>query len=221
MRPIRGALAAARTADHRLDRVPGLTAGTPMLRRHVLRALAVMALLFVLVPASRMLLEALFYPWARSFGLWPVLVGSWRGEMHGPAGTTPVFIELRSRFMGSSDIRHIEPIGGRLRWCDGRAAIRDYAVRGDVQTWRGYRFRIVIDGDGGQTSSESPDDVVAEWRGDIIEGTGRLWRHGRTASAEATRGSAYSDGAPRVSYVLRRGEEDEFVAACSGARPTA
>lgn len=66
------------------------------------------------------------------------------GEMHGSVGATPVFIELRSKFMASSDVRHLDPIEGRLRWCDGSGAIRDYAIRCDVQTWRGYRFRIAI-----------------------------------------------------------------------------
>lgn len=187
-----------------------------MLRRRVVKALAVVALLFVLVPTSRMLLEALFYPWARSFTLWPVLVGDWHGAMQGSAGATPVFIELRSAFMGSSDMRHLQPIIGRMRWCAG-TMIRDYTIRGDVETWRGTRFRIAVDGMGGRESGESPDELAGEWRGDTIQATGRLWPNGGTASAEVTRGSEHSDRAPDVRYVLRRGEESEFVAACSSA----
>jgi hypothetical protein len=187
-----------------------------MLRRRVLEALAVIALLFVLVPASRLLLEAAFYPWARSFGLWPVLVGTWRGEMQGPAGTTPVFLELQSRFMGSSSVRHLEPIGGRLRWCHAPRAIRDFTLRGDADAWRGTRFTVAVDAQDVLGSDELPDKIAAEWRGDTIEATGTLWRRStNTASAEATRSRAQLAGVPQVRYVLRRGAEAEFVAACS------
>lgn len=189
-----------------------------MLRQRVRKPLAVMALVVALVLTSRLLFEAVFYPWARSFGLWPVLVGTWHGEMHGPAGTTPVFVELRSRYMGSSSVRHLQPIGGRLRWCHAPAAIRDYTLRGDVGDWRGTRFEVAVDATEGQAPGEAPDEITAEWRGDTIEATGTLWRRGgHTASAEATRGSAYSAEVPQVRYVLRRGAESEFVAVCSGA----
>jgi len=190
---------------------------SPALFRHLRKAAGVFALLLVLVPAGRLLFEAAFYPWARSFGLWPVLVGSWQGEMRGASGASPVFLEIESTFFFASSTRHLTPIDGRLRWCD-EGTIRDYDIDGNVDDWRGTRFTLAVYGTGGRESGQSPDRLAAEWRDDTIEATGTLWRQGGTAAAEAARGAARGEEAPRVRYSLRRGTEDDFLAACGGSR---
>ena len=159
------------------------------------------------------ILETPFAPWARSFGLWPTLTGDWHGEATMPDGrTTPIYLE----------IRHALPIGrcrdcaskfeGRAKTCESRGAIREIDISGSVDNWSGTRFRFQLRRPD-DSSGQGPGEVGGEWKDDTIHAAADLVTYGRTATTEAVRGEDRAS-APQVLYDLRRGTEDDFLAAC-------
>jgi hypothetical protein len=162
-------------------------------------------------------LETPFAPWARSFGFWPTLTGDWHGEVTTPDGqTTPIYLE----------IRHELPIGrcrgctslfeGRAKTCESRGAVRDFDVSGSVDNWSGTRFMFQLSrGEG--FSGKGPGDVRGEWKDDAIRAIAELVTYGHTATAEAVRGEDRTSP-PQIRYALRRGTEDDFLAACKASR---
>lgn len=184
-------------------------------RRPILRVLGFMVALACAGVVVRLLMEVAVHPWARSFGLWPTLTGDWTGELITAGVSTPVYVEIRSDFAWRSDVRHSPFITGRLEWCDGTGAIREFDVSGDVENWRGTAFHLTLYRRDPARAGESPAELAGIWDGDTIEGRGTLVQHGPTATAEVTRGQATAaHAAPAITYMLRRSGRDVFLTAC-------
>ncbi len=179
--------------------------------RTILRGLVMLALLTVGGVAILMLLEVPFTPWARSFGMWPTLTGEWIGELETAEGRSlPVFLEMGGGFRGRSTY-----IDGRARLCYRRDAIREFKVAGRPDNYRGTKFHLSlrqnVEGDSGLV----PGNLQGEWQGDEIRATSTLISLSPVGTASATAGSRAAEP-PRARYALRRGSEQQFLAACAG-----
>jgi hypothetical protein len=184
-------------------------------RRRLLRSLTTVALVMALGVALLLAAEAAFAPWSRSFGLWPTLAGGWVGELTiDNDRTTPVYLELGGG-MPSGGSRRRPYINGQARWCDGSGPIRDYEVSGAPDNWRGTQFQLSLRNVIERSSGVSPTGLQGHWAGDEIRGTSELVAHATTVTATVSRAvGRAADSAPRVRYHLRRGDEDDFLAAC-------
>jgi hypothetical protein len=181
-------------------------------RRRVVRGVLKLIAVGVLFAAYLLVLEIPFAPWIRSFGLWPTLTGTWHGQLETSNGrTTSVYFDIDGRLD-----RHGTWISGTARWCDGSGDIRDYRIHGDVDNWSGTRFHISTSEVVTRAAGISLGDLRGERSGDEIRAVGALASFAPTATSSATR-DVRIDVAPQsaVRYVLRRGSEDEFLAACT------
>ncbi len=149
-------------------------------------------------------------PWAWSFGLWPTLAGDWTGTLESPdGGAQPVFFAIRGDV--PRRLRGRVRIDGRARLCEGSDAIRPYELSGGPDNWRGTKFHMSMSSD--HDAGLGPGDLQGEWEGDAIRATGVVVSRGPVATAEATRESGV-EAPTQVRYLLRRGSENEFLAAC-------
>jgi hypothetical protein len=179
-------------------------------RRAVVRAVLMMAMAGVAIVSTFVVLEALSAPWARSLGLRPTLAGDWTGELDAGTGSRqPVFFAIR----GYVPKRGRPLIEGRARLCDRSGSIRDYEIAGGPDTWRGTRFHVSLSGAVEHDSQVGPGELQGEWEGDAIRATGVLVTRGRAATAAAST-SSRPEAPPQVHFVLRRGSEADFLAAC-------
>jgi hypothetical protein len=164
----------------------------------------------IAIAAVVTMLEAPFAPWARSFGMWPTLTGNWSGTLEAPDGRTqPILLAIG----GGVHRRGSTYIDGRARICDHHGAIREFEISGRPDNWRGTRFHLsfrpVMDDD----IAPGPGDLRGEWNGDDIRATSTIVSRAPTATAEASRSSP-AQGPPEARYVLRRGTDGDFLAAC-------
>jgi len=177
--------------------------------RAIIRGIAVFVLLLMLYMA----MEIPFIPWARSFGLWPTLAGSWFGRSSTPGRASFVFLELEGHV--GRGRRRIE---GRAQWCE-RGVIQDYDLSGAPDNWRGTLFHAST-----RSTSELPVGLVlsqlrGQWSGDEIQADVLLISNARsvTISEETSSSGSSATKPPVLHYVLQRGGEEQFVAACKGA----
>lgn len=188
----------------------------PGWRRAIRKGVLLLLVLWVGGVAALMFLEVPFVPWARSFGLWPTLTGTWHGELRADGRVAAVYFELRGG-MPSRQCVSCPRIRGRAKVCAAGAAIREYDISGDVDSWRGTQFHVALSRVSADETGTGPGSLRGEWTRDEIRATGDLVSHGPVASATATRDTPRSlEPEPSVEYRLRRGSEDAFVAACRG-----
>jgi hypothetical protein len=174
--------------------------------------------LLALFAGLAMTVEVAFVPWARSFGLWPTLTGSWVSAPSPADGRASfVYVELT----GGAGYRGRPYINGRALWCEPGGTIHDYEIFGSPDNWRGTVFhlstRSVVERPFGRLLSQ----LRGQWNGDEIRAEGLVISGARVATAEAVASSsALTTAPPDVRpYVLRRGREQEFVAACTRLNP--
>lgn len=185
-------------------------------RRGTLRCVLTFAAIFALFLGGTLLLEIPLAPWLRSFGLWSTLTGDWQGEVRTPDGRlSVVYIEIRGDVLkpGARGPQR-SYIHGLARWCDARGRIWDYEIWGNPDNWRGTRFHLSTRGTVSRESGFGLGNLRGEWSGDEIRAIGVLVPHPRTATAQATRTAMPDVAPPEVQYTLRRGSEEEFLAAC-------
>jgi hypothetical protein len=184
-------------------------------RRGVLRVVLFIAALGVVVALVPVILETPFAPWARSFGLWQTLTGDWHGELMMPDGRTdPIYFEIRHPFPLLDRCRDCpKRIEGRARVCEAQGTVRDYDIAGNVSNWRGTKFYLALSMAAEQQPGLAVRELRGEWEGDSIRATGDLVKLGHTVSIEAT-DSSDRPTSQQVRYTLRRGTEDDFLAAC-------
>jgi hypothetical protein len=143
--------------------------------------------------------------------MWPTLAGDWTGRIERPDGRSqPIFFTIR----GDLPRRGRPSIDGRARVCDQSGAVRDFALTGGPDNRRGTRFHIsfrpVVDSD----VAPGPGDLPGEWNGgDDIHGASTFVSRAPVAIAEAS-DSSPPQAPPEARYVLRRGNEADFLAAC-------
>jgi hypothetical protein len=160
-------------------------------------------------------LELPLTPWARSMGLWPTLTGEWNGELRTADGHIhPVYLEIR----GGLRNRGRSYIDGRAKICVG-TKIHDFNVYGRNDNWRGTRFHLSLSRVSVPGPDQVPDGMQGEWSNDDLRGIGQLVSTSPTATASATRSSA-PPPPPLVRYILHRGTETAFLAACGAAGRT-
>lgn len=168
-----------------------------------------MIVIGVAAVATLMVLEIPFAPWIRSFGLWPTLPGQWVGTLERPDGRLSfVYLDISGAMR-----RHGPAIWGNARWCDESGRVWNYQISGRTDNWRGTRFHLSTRSNVERPSGESPAELRAAWTGDAIRATGTMVTHGGTATATATRTSPPAPTS-EVRFVLRRGSEERFTAAC-------
>ena len=185
-------------------------------RKALIRAAALFVGLFAVMFFGSMALDAPRAPWLRSFGLWPTLTGHWQGQLATADGpVTSIYLEL-----GGVVRRRSSHISGKARWCDERGEIRDYTISGHPENWRGSRFYLSLSSVADRDAGASPGELRGEWQGDEIRAAGIMLSHSRVATATATRSSGPA-APPQVVYKLRRGTEEDFLAACAGSRKDA
>jgi hypothetical protein len=178
------------------------------------RALVRAAAFVVLLVVALMAAEIPFVPWARSFGLWPTLTGSWFGASSSTAGNGAfVYLELTGGM--SSGSRRQPFMGGRAKWCGPGNTIHDYDLFGEPDNWRGTRFHLEARNVVEQPFGPVLSQLRGQWNRDEINAEGVVIVRTSAASATATRGAVTTTPSPTVvHYVLRRGHEHDFVAAC-------
>jgi hypothetical protein len=174
--------------------------------------IAALGVVDALVPV---ILETPFAPWARSFGLWQTLTGDWHGELMMPDGRTDaIYFEIRHPFPLLDRCRDCpKRIEGRARVCEAQGTVRDYDIAGNVSNWRGTKFYLALSMAAEQQPGLAVRELRGEWEGDSIRATGDLVKLGHTVSIEAT-DSSDRPTSQQVRYTLRRGTEDDFLAAC-------
>jgi hypothetical protein len=181
------------------------------------RALVRAAVFVVLLVVALMAAEIPFVPWARSFGLWPTLTGSWFGESSPHGGGAFVYLELNGGMSSGSQRRPF--LRGRAKWCSPGNTVHDYDLFGEPDNWRGTRFHLEPRSVGEQPFGPVLSQLRGEWDKDEIRAEGVVIVRASTASATAIRGAVTTTSSPAVvHYVLRRGHEDDFVAACQQNR---
>jgi hypothetical protein len=202
--------------DHSTVNVPGTLSLLWFWRGAVLRVVGTMVLTGLAFYVTLVLIEIPVAPWIRSFGLWPTLTGGWHGVVQTADGRTSyVYLEIRGEVFSPGSRRARDSyIQGFARWCDDTGRIRNHDIWGNPDNWRGTKFHLSTRSEVDREAGVSLGDLQGEWNGDEIRATGVLVSHARTATAYATRTSRSPSAPPLVRYTLRRGSENEFLAAC-------
>jgi hypothetical protein len=168
--------------------------------------------LFALLLVAYMAFDIAFIPWARSFGLWPTLSGTWVGSSVDGDRTSHVFLDMDG-YQGRRDGATID---GRARWCD-RGTMYDFDLSGAPDNWRGTLFHVSMRGTSQQPVGLVLSQMRGQWSGDEITAEALLISNARTTTISED-DLARKTAPPVLRYVLHRGDEDEFVAACGSAK---
>lgn len=106
--------------------------------------------LWVLVPIGLVLAclgsglsDLVIFPWARSATGGPVLVGTWKGEVHTSAGEArTIVLTINRPILRDTACRSCPPILGSARLCRPGGPPEEYRVEGGTRDWRGSRLYL-------------------------------------------------------------------------------
>jgi hypothetical protein len=172
-------------------------------------------------------LQAAFYPWARSLTGAPTLTGSWLGELTTPTGMKQlVWFRIRPPYRACANCPKIT---GEASTCDGRGPVLGYRFSGNAADWRGTQFTLKL--------TELEDGAAAlrltfldgSWSGDRLDLTTTLIAPGQPTTMRVewdalgrettTVLNAHPDTRAPITFAMHRAEEAEFDAACVRLAP--
>jgi hypothetical protein len=163
--------------------------------------------------AIAVIIQAIFFPWGRSFTGAPTLTGRWYGEGSTVTGKRLVLaVGITPTFWGPDDQGCMKgcDVQGTARLCGNGPSIQEYTFDGDVAGRSGRTFHLDL-----RKSGDTPYRLaLASFRGEW-EGGQTMRLIGRPYSDTAAPDGG--DTASPILFRMQRGSENEFLAACRAA----